>query len=100
MKIKKYRKKPVIIEAVIWDGSSACAEFLSGWTNKTLRLTSSNRLIIPTLEGDHYANEGDIIIKGVADEFYPCKPDIFEQTYEEVLDGQKSSNRYPKIRRS
>jgi hypothetical protein len=41
-------------------------------------------LIIPTLEGDHTASLGDFIIKGVAGEFYPCKPDIFERTYEKA----------------
>ena len=41
-------------------------------------------LIIPTLEGEHWAKDGDYIIKGIQDEFYPCKPDIFEKTYEEV----------------
>lgn len=39
-------------------------------------------LVIKTLEGNHLANIGDYIIKGVAGEFYPCKPDIFEKTYE------------------
>lgn len=39
-------------------------------------------VVIPTLEGDHLAEPGDWIIKGVKDEFYPCKPDIFERTYE------------------
>lgn len=41
-------------------------------------------LCIPTLEGNHLADKGDFIIKGVKGEFYPCKPDIFEKTYEEV----------------
>lgn len=44
-------------------------------------------LIIRTLEGEHLANIGDYIIKGVQGEFYPCKPDIFEQTYEVIKDG-------------
>ena len=42
-------------------------------------------LTIPTLEGDHIANVGDWIIQGVQGEFYPCKPDIFDATYEPVL---------------
>ena len=43
-------------------------------------------IAINTLEGEHIANYGDYIIKGVQGEFYPCKPDIFEQTYEEVIE--------------
>jgi len=43
---------------------------------------SGDKVIIPTLEGDHLANIHDWIIKGVKGEFYPCKPDIFEMTYE------------------
>ena len=45
-------------------------------------------LIIKTLEGEHLASIGDYIIKGVKGEFYPCKPDIFEQTYEELKGGE------------
>lgn len=56
----KYRKKPVVIEAI-------CA--VSAWS-------------IDTLEGVMTANEGDYIIKGIQGEYYPCKPDIFEATYE------------------
>ena len=43
-------------------------------------------MVIKTLEGDHICAEGDFIIKGVNGEFYPCKPDIFEKTYEEVTE--------------
>lgn len=45
--------------------------------------------IVKTLEGDMVAREGDYIIKGVAGEFYPCKPDIFEKTYEEIKEGDE-----------
>ncbi|GAF90712.1 unnamed protein product, partial [marine sediment metagenome] len=47
-------------------------------------LTEEILLFIPTLEGTHIARVGDYIIKGIANEFYPCKPDIFWQTYEKV----------------
>ena len=79
----KYRKKPVVIEAIQWTGSNLkdVIEFLGGesWMN-------GRDLIIKTLEGDLHASVGDFIIRGVAGEFYPCKPDIFEKTYEKVED--------------
>lgn len=87
--IRKFRKKPVVIEAVrftrhTWD---EVKEFTNGqahsWTTER-RIGGNSICIIPTLEGEHIANEGDWIIKGVNGEFYPCKPDIFEKTYEIV----------------
>lgn len=81
---KQYRKKPIVIEAVLFDGNNF--KEVGEFTNHTATLQNplSDNLIIPTLEGDHIANPGDYIIKGVQGEFYPCKPDIFAQTYEEV----------------
>lgn len=79
-----YRKKPVVIEAVRWTGKNideVC--FFTGRTGGEL-MYDHGRLLIKTLEGDMFAETGDYIIKGVAGEFYPCKPDIFAQTYEEV----------------
>ena len=80
--IKKYRKKPIVIEAVQWTGDNKVEIqlFMNRYLDED---TILRRLTIPTLEGDHIASEGDYIIKGVKGEFYPCKPDIFEQTYEE-----------------
>lgn len=77
----KYRKKPVVIEAVRFIGSNykEIREFIG-----ENALCSDLSIVIPTLEGDMVAQKGDYIIKGVQGEFYPCKPDIFEQTYEEV----------------
>lgn len=86
----KYRKKPVVIEAWQWNGST-----LSDANNFVIDykmpfpalvgcLKNMTGLIIPTLEGDHVAQKGDWILKGVAGEYYPCKPDIFEATYEKV----------------
>ena len=63
----KFRKKPVVVEAYQTD----------------------KEMIIHTLEGDMKANEGDWIITGVNGEQYPCKPDIFEKTYEQVSDEIK-----------
>ncbi|WP_319583904.1 hypothetical protein [uncultured Pseudodesulfovibrio sp.] len=80
----RFQKKPVVIEAVIWDGNADTAntfigeKYGSDWSYEA----GSQRIIIPTLEGDHIGNIGDFIIKGVKGEFYPCKPDVFEATYE------------------
>lgn len=75
-----YRKKPVVIQAVQWDGTNASdmREFITC----EYHLENCEFLIIPTLEGNMTASPGDWIIKGVKGEFYPCKPDIFETTYE------------------
>ena len=79
----KFRKKPVIIEAVQFTGKNdiECLSFCPTAYDPPERKAS---LIIPTLEGNHRCDIGDWIIKGVKGEFYPCKPDIFEQTYEKV----------------
>ena len=84
--IKKYRKKPVVIEAIKFcDNAHDIEKFvgleLMGNMHGTGKVVE---LIIPTLEGEHIATENDYIIKGIAGEFYPCKPDIFEKTYDEV----------------
>lgn len=83
-----FRKKPVVIEArqfindpsgyslLQWinDGQRAAGRKLATW--------EVHQIIVPTLEGQHIASPGDWIIRGVAGEFYPCKPDIFAATYE------------------
>lgn len=84
----KYRNKPVVIEAIQWNGANHLlpqTEFMKG-SNAYLDRSKSvlGEIVIPTLEGEMRASVGDYIIKGVKGEFYPCKPDIFEQTYEEV----------------
>jgi hypothetical protein len=81
---KSYRKKPVVIEAVQWDGKN---QFEIMNFCKSCYFTSYGTvkdLFIDTLEGDMQATVGDYIIKGVEGEFYPCKPKIFELTYEIV----------------
>ena len=77
----KFRKKPVVIEAVRWTGKNldVMHEFLNA---HTLRYDGGFNLSIKTLEGTMMATPGDWIIKGVKGEFYPCKPDIFEASYE------------------
>jgi len=77
----KFRKRAVVIEAVRWDGTnpSECLEFMAkGY------LTGDGSLEIFTMEGTMRASRGDWIIKGTKGEFYPCKPDIFEEIYERV----------------
>lgn len=88
----KFRKKPVVIEAMQWTGENydAICQFTGKKLERT-KLTFSpmgifDQLTIPTLEGDHRANVGDWIIKGVKGEFYPIKDDIFILTYERVTD--------------
>ena len=83
----KYRKKPVIIEAVQFDGTDASCDWLLPQLIEGSIGRSVNKLHIKTLEGTMTADIGDYIIKGVNGEFYPCKPDIFEKTYEKVIEN-------------
>jgi len=77
----KFRKKPVVIEARQYTRNGLEAEKVAEWCHGQ---QTDDGVIIKTLEGDHLGEYGDWIIKGVAGEFYPCKPDIFEKTYEHV----------------
>lgn len=86
----KFRKKPVVIEAFRFTMDSfqeleKLSEFLKD-ADVDINYLNEGRVYIETLEGVMYASEGDWIIKGVNGEFYPCKPDIFEKTYEPVND--------------
>ena len=85
----KFRKKPVEIEAIQFTRLNW--EEIQQFTNNTAHtLTIERRIngkctcVIPTLEGEHIASENDYIIRGVKGEFYPCKPDVFELTYEKI----------------
>ncbi len=86
MKVKRYRKLPVEIEAIQYteDTQDEVMEFLTCVFERHYPTNNSGNpyIEIETLEGNHMACFGDWIIKGVAGEFYPCKPDIFDQTYE------------------
>lgn len=103
--MSRYRKKPIEIEAVQlgWDTWGEICDFIEvgnlqegkaqGGYFDGSRFTFTYpggdpeiALAIPTLEGIMYARQGDYIIKGIQNELYPCKPDIFEQTYERVFD--------------
>lgn len=77
---KSYVKKPIVVEAVQWLGTNA--DEIYDFVGEALSWDMS-ALLIHTLEGVHEANAGDWIIRGVKGEFYPCKPAIFEMTYEE-----------------
>lgn len=90
----KYRKKSVIVEAIKWDGLNVseieafCRSSVmivihdAAWKAGAAGVKAD--VSIGTLEGIHHASVGDYIIKGVHGEFYPCKPDIFAETYEAV----------------
>ena len=89
--MSKFRKKPVVIEAVRYDGTLDGATNIYAWINGKphgpyyqLENITDGYMTIKTLEGTMRASPGDWIIKGVKNEFYPCKPDIFEATYEPV----------------
>lgn len=94
----KYRKKPVIIEAYQFTKENFSRDKKPLWLKEAI---SENKIClysqyggkviggeIGTLEGNMKVSEGDFIIKGVNGEFYPCKPDIFEKTYEKVEDEE------------
>lgn len=81
----KFRKKPVVIDAVQFDGGNH--EVIAVFCMPQMVARSNDApstLIIPTLEGHMTASAGDWVIKGVKGECYPCKPDVFESTYERV----------------
>lgn len=80
----KYRKKPIVIEAIQFNGENQ--REIADFMGEMIRTNFFPDIYIETLEGTMKANIGDYIIKGIKGEFYPCKPDIFEATYEKVND--------------
>ena len=83
-----FQKKPVVIEARQLTKDNL--DEMLAWVNSNNKNCYPSGdylqpLVIQTLEGDHQATIGDWIIKGVKGEFYPCKPDIFEMTYEPII---------------
>lgn len=100
----RYRKKPVVVDAFQYDGDLmhsngewSCPDWAKeAFQSGTIYYDSPSgeepptELYIETLEGRHHVSVGDYIIRGVAGELYPCKPDIFAQTYEPVSGGTKS----------
>lgn len=85
----KYRKKPVVIEAVqhfndMGTHTAVIPKWLIDACTSGVVFCRGNETFIKTLEGEHKVSDGDFIIQGVKGELYPCKPDIFEATYEKV----------------
>lgn len=99
--MNRYTKKPVTIEAVQWDGTAAGAGPIIDWilagggtaryheVNETVERVSA-QIAIDTLEGTITASPGDWIIRGVQSEHYPCKPDIFDATYDPEQEGMQT----------
>lgn len=88
----KFRKKPVVIEAMQWDGSATSANAIAKWVDQPWGVDPSRTVLeVPTLEGLMQASKGDWIIRGVKGEFYPCKPDVFAATYEAVDSDDRTS---------
>ena len=87
--MQKFVKKPVVIEAIQYNGINITEiESFVGAKLPTVWLSvEDTQLVIPTLEGDMKVSKGDYVIKGIKGEFYPCKPDVFEKTYDVVEDG-------------
>ncbi|MEG1502599.1 MAG: hypothetical protein RR370_04345 [Synergistaceae bacterium] len=90
----RYRKKPVVIEAFQYNGnllSCSAEDYVPDWVVKAYQIGTlyyvytpyyPSELFAKTLEGDHHVSIGDYVIQGVKGEIYPCKPDIFEMTYD------------------
>lgn len=80
----KYRKKPVVIDAIQWTGDNY-AEIFEFTEGKAYPFEShSDTLVVPTLEGNMKAEKGCYIIRGVENEYYPCDAAIFNKTYEKL----------------
>ncbi len=85
----KYCKKPVVIDAIQWTGGNLqdCIAFLGNsyaGVNTERCPNGKSEITVLTLEGKHIASKGDYLIRGIAGEHYPCKPDIFHATYEQA----------------
>lgn len=87
MEEMKYRKKPVEIEAIKYEKKHIARAL--DFCNKLRYNPHDNEYYVDTLEGCMKVTEGDFIIKGVNGEFYPCKPDIFEKTYEKLFEVEE-----------
>lgn len=91
-KARQYRKKPVVVEAMLFETNNEVGspnmDAIVNWCNQgkleAAAWHNGTDILIQTLEGEMKASVGDYIIKGVKGEFYPCKPDVFQATYEEV----------------
>ncbi len=89
----KYRKKPIIVEAVLWTGDVDNVEapewFKNNMKNGNIR-RAGKALVINTMEGNMYCCVGDYVVQGVKAEVYPIHPDIFKLTYEKVEESEET----------
>ena len=85
--MKRYVKKPIVIEAVQYNGNNV--QEILNFCGGTAVVGMLSEITIKTLEGPLRVSDGDFIIKGVEGEFYPCKPDIFEKTYDVVENAER-----------
>jgi len=87
--MKKYMKRPVTIEAIQWTGDNIKEVYDFAGASITIpykdRNVNESKIVLHTLEGPINASVGDFIIKGIKGEFYPCRADIFEMSYEEIV---------------
>jgi hypothetical protein len=98
--VRRYRKKPVVVEAVQWTGANCAEVFAFLGLEHEPHDDEIDQVVISTLEGDMTASVGDWVIRGVKGEHYPCKPDVFAATYEpargvglgEALDAIRSQD--------
>ena len=87
--MQKFVKKPVVIEAIQYDGINITEveDFVGAKLPSVWLSVEDTQLVIPTLEGDMKVSKGDYIIKGIKGEFYPCKPDVFKQSYNMIKEN-------------
>ena len=87
--MQKFVKKPVVIEAIQYDGTNITEieTFVRGKLPTIMTSDLGAQLVISTLEGDMKVTKGDYVIKGIKGEFYPCKPDIFKQSYNMIKEN-------------
>ena len=87
--MQKFVKKPVVIEAIQYDGANITEieTFVRGKLPTIMTSDLGAQLVISTLEGDMKVTKGDYVIKGIKGEFYPCKPDIFKQSYNMIKEN-------------
>lgn len=84
MEPKKYRKRPVVVEDIQWTGENYRDIWEFAGKKIVHYFQEAEVLMVRTLEGDMFVSRGDYIVKGIRGEFYPCKPDVFQETYEDA----------------
>jgi hypothetical protein len=82
--VSKFRKKPVVVDAILWRGNLVDAEALGSYQGAIIQHFTEDAIDIETLEGTMRCEVGDYLIRGIKGELYPCKADIFEASYEAI----------------